>query len=89
MDINAYREEIKLALTGGLLDLEIEDSVIDRIINSAFREIQRYIDTTVIRTIPFSRCIDLGEITAQMQRDILPLTLCMRNNGSYYQVQAI
>lgn len=61
MDINAYREEIKLALTGGLLELEIEDSVIDRIINSAFREIQRYIDTTVIRTIPFSRCIDLSE----------------------------
>ena len=41
-------------------DLEIPDSTIDAIINSALREIQRYIAITNIMTIPYSRCIDLS-----------------------------
>ena len=59
-DISFYRDEIKLLLTGGVLELELEDEQIDKIINSAFREIQRYIDTTVFETMAFSRCIDLN-----------------------------
>ena len=61
MDINAYRDEIKLRLTGGVLDTELSDDVLDRIINASLREIQRYICSTKIITIPFSRCIDLTE----------------------------
>jgi hypothetical protein len=60
VDITAYRDEIKLKITGGLLDLEIPDSTIDAIINSALREMQRYIAITNIMTIPYSRCIDLS-----------------------------
>ena len=59
MDINAYRDEIKLKLTGNLIQLEINDSTLDSIINVAFREIQRYIDTTKLITIPYAPCIDL------------------------------
>ena len=52
MDRNVYRDEIRLALTGGVLDLEINDATLDKIVDSAFREIQRYIDITKFETIP-------------------------------------
>jgi len=65
MDIAAYRDYIKVQLTGDLLDLELEDSTIDKIINAALLEIQRYICSTEIATVPYSRCIDLNEITDQ------------------------
>lgn len=60
MQMQAYLDEIKLRLTGGVLQLEIDDATIMKIVNSAFREVQRYIDTTVLETIPFQRCIDLN-----------------------------
>ena len=37
VELAAYRDEIKLRLTGGVLDLEINDAAIDGCINSAFR----------------------------------------------------
>ena len=61
MDMRAYVDEIKLDVTGGLLELEIEDSTIERIVNSAMRELQRYICSTKIVTIPYSTCIDLSD----------------------------
>ena len=60
MQMQFYVDEIKLRLTGGVLELEIDDATIMKIVNSAFREMQRYIDSTVLETIPFSRCIDLN-----------------------------
>lgn len=59
MDRQAYRDEIIVRLTGGVLDLELSTEALDRCIDSAFRQVQRYIDTTVLRTIPYSGCIDL------------------------------
>ena len=53
MNINAYREELRWKLTGGLLDLELSDETIDKILNSALREIRRYINTSEFITIPF------------------------------------
>ena len=61
MDLQAYRDEVVMQLTGGVLELEIDDATLDKIINSAFREVQRYIATTRLKTIPFSRCIDLNQ----------------------------
>lgn len=61
MDKSAFRDEIKLNLTGGVLDLELSDEILDRLIDSALREIQRYIDTTKIVTIPYKSCIDMTE----------------------------
>lgn len=60
MDIKAYVDEIKLTLTGGVLQLEMDDATIMQIVNSAFREIQRYIDTPVIETMQYQKCIDLS-----------------------------
>ena len=53
------REEIKLKLTGNLLEFELEDDTIDQVIMSSIRELQRYITVTRLATIPFERCIDL------------------------------
>ena len=60
MNISAFRDEIKLNITGGLLELEIDDSVLDKIIDAGLREIQRYICSTKIMTIPYKKCIDLS-----------------------------
>lgn len=60
MDLKSYVDEIKLKLTGNLLELEIDDETIVKVIYSAFREIQRYIDLTVYETLPFASCIDLN-----------------------------
>ena len=61
MELQAYKEEILFKLTGGILECELDDNAITKTINAALREVQRYIDTTVIKTIPFSDCIDLSE----------------------------
>jgi len=42
----AYLDEIKFRLSGGLLNLELDDVALNQLLNSSFREVQRYIDTT-------------------------------------------
>lgn len=59
MTLEEYIEAIKLELTGGILELEIPDEIIGKVVNKAFKEIQRYIDTTNLITIPYTPCIDL------------------------------
>ena len=61
MDLQGYISTIKLELTGGVLDLEISDDVLAQLVNAALREVQRYIDTTKLITIPYSACIDLSK----------------------------
>lgn len=61
MDMQAYKDEILLKLTGCVLESELDDPTLEKIINSAFRELQRYIDTTRLATLPYSSCIDLSE----------------------------
>lgn len=61
MEIDEIREEIKLKLTGGLLELELSDQQLDTIINSAFRELQRYITEVRLITIPYTSCIDMSK----------------------------
>ena len=61
MEMKAYIDEIKLDVTGGILELEIDDSVITKIVNSAMREMQRYICSTKLITVPYSKCIDMSK----------------------------
>ena len=61
MDKQAYIDEIKLKLGGDLLDLEIEDESIGKIVDSAMRELQRYGCSTKLATIPYAGCIDLTD----------------------------
>ena len=53
-------DNIKLELTGGVLTLEIPDETLKKVIDRTLQEIQRYIDTTEIMTVPFSNCINLN-----------------------------
>lgn len=61
MLLSSYIEEIKLKLTGNFIGLELDDSTITQLINSALREVQRYIDTTKLITIPYKPCMDLTQ----------------------------
>lgn len=54
-------DEIKLELTGGVLELEIPDASLELIVNKALREVQRYIDSTELMTVPYASCIDLSD----------------------------
>lgn len=55
-----YLDEIKMELTGGVLELEIEDSTLQKVVNAALREVQRYINSVKIVTLPYQRCIDMA-----------------------------
>lgn len=79
-----YREEVKLAVTGGILNLEIPDAVLDRVINSALREIQRYIDSTKLITIPYESCINLDEYNVSSVSRVFRTS----SNGSSSEVGA-
>ena len=61
MELSAYKDEILFKLTGGVLECELDDKALTQVLNAALREVQRYIDTTVIKTIPYEACIDLSE----------------------------
>lgn len=61
MDMQAVKDEVLLKLTGDVVSMELSDATLTKIINSALREIQRYIDTFKMITIPYSSCIDLSE----------------------------
>ena len=61
MELQDYIDEIKLELTGGILELELSDEMIGKIVNKAFREVQRYIDTPEYITIPYVPCIDMKD----------------------------
>lgn len=58
MDLSAYIAEIKLKLTGSVLNLELDDATLTGLVNSSLREVQRYIDSTKLVTVPYSACID-------------------------------
>lgn len=62
MNREELRQEIRFQLTGGMLELELRDSQLDQVIDSAMRELQRYICSTSIITIPYKKCIDLSNI---------------------------
>ena len=61
MDMQAVKDEVLLKLTGDVVSMELSDATLTKVINSALREIQRYIDTFKMITVPYSSCIDLSD----------------------------
>lgn len=59
MNLQEYIDDIKLELTGNLLDIEIPDETIGLYVKRALKELQRYIDSTQLVTISCQSCIDL------------------------------
>lgn len=62
MDMQAIKEEVRLELTGDVLDLELSDASLTKLVNKSLRELQRYIDTIALATVPFSKCIDVKDL---------------------------
>ena len=61
MEMSEILQEVRLELTGNILELELDDDTLEKIVNKALREVQRYIDSTQLITVPFARCIDLKD----------------------------
>lgn len=61
MDMSGYVDEVKFKLTGGVLELEIDDSGIQKTIEHSLREMQRYLGNARYITLPFKSCIDVSE----------------------------
>lgn len=55
-----YIDNIVLELTGGVLELEIDEKTLGKIVDRSLKEVQRFIDTTELMTVPFASCIDLS-----------------------------
>lgn len=81
MTLEQYIEAIKLELTGGILELEIPDEILGKVVNKAFKEIQRYIDTTNFITIPYADCIDLDGFQDYKCSSIVNIYRCEGYDG--------
>lgn len=60
MDLQTYIDNIKLELTGGVLELELSDETLAQVVRRSLQEVQRFIDSTELMTVPFASCIDLS-----------------------------
>lgn len=82
MHIDDFRDEIKLKLTGDLLESELDDDTLNKIIKSALRELQRYINHTRLITIPYKSCIDLSkkEDTNNVKIDVNSVVMVYRTD---------
>ena len=61
MTLQSYIDEIKLDVTGGVLELEIPDETLQKIVQAAMREMQRYVCSTKLITVPYQKAIDLKD----------------------------
>ena len=59
MKLDDILSEIKIELTGYILDMEITDETLVSIVNKALRELTRYWDETSMVSMPFASCINL------------------------------
>jgi hypothetical protein len=60
MKLEDVLDEIKLELTGHVLDIEINDETLVSVVKKALRELERFWDETTMITIPYASCIDLS-----------------------------
>lgn len=59
MKLDEVIDEVRLELTGYVLDMEIADETIVSVIKKALRELTRYWDESTLITAPFASCISL------------------------------
>jgi hypothetical protein len=60
MKLEDILDEIKLELTGYILEMEITDETLVSVVKKALRELERFWDETTMLTMPFASCIDLS-----------------------------
>ena len=59
MKLEEILDELKIELTGYVLDMEITDETLVSVVKKALRELTRYWDESRLITIPYASCIDL------------------------------
>ena len=59
MKLEDILDEIKLELTGHILDMEVTDETLVSVVNKALRELTRYWDESHMISCPYASCIDL------------------------------
>jgi hypothetical protein len=59
MKLEDILDEIKLELTGYVLDMEITDETLVSVVKKSLRELERFWDETTMITLPYASCIDL------------------------------
>lgn len=59
MKLEDILDEIKLELTGYVLDMELNDETLVSVVKKSLRELERFWDETTMITVPFASCIDL------------------------------
>ena len=59
MKLEDVLSEIKLELTGYVLDMELNDETLVSVVKKALRELERFFDESTMITVPFASCIDL------------------------------
>ena len=59
MKLDDVLEEIKLELTGHVLEMEINDETLVTVVKKALRELERYFDESSMITVPYASCINL------------------------------
>lgn len=80
MKLEEVIDEIKLELTGYILDMEITDETLVQVINKALRELERYFDESTMISVPFASCINLdGEFFKEKVSSIVKV---YRTEGS-------
>jgi hypothetical protein len=60
MKLDAILDEVKIELTGYVLDMEINDETLVSVVKKALRELTRYWDETKLLSIPYASCINLA-----------------------------
>lgn len=86
MTLENLIDEIKLELTGYVLDLEISDEILVSVTKKALRELERYWDETTMVTVPFASCIDYsGPINAHggtLEEEVSSIVKVYRTDGN-------
>lgn len=62
MTLSEYMEFVKFYVTGDVLELEISDEALAKIVRESLREIQRYTNEFRLVEKPYSNCIDISDI---------------------------
>lgn len=81
MELKDYVEQIRFQLTGGILENELEDEDIARVVNYSLKELNRYYDSTALVTTAAANCIDLTKLQEDNNIKISSISNVYRTNA--------
>lgn len=81
MELKEYIDQIRFQLTGGILENELEDEDIAKILNFSLRELNRYYDSTALVTADAASCIDLTALQEDNNIKISSVSNVYRTNA--------